>query len=64
MVCRERQIARTGTCSLEEIEEAAGIEDRMALETVDVYYKTMGIQTDLITPDYLLISSVKKGGKQ
>lgn len=57
------QIARTGTCSLEDIEREAGIEDRMALETVDVYYKTMGIQTDLVTPDYLLISSVKKGGK-
>lgn len=57
------QIARTGSCSLKDIEEVAGIEDRTALETVDVYYKTMGIQTDLITPDYLLISSVKKGGK-
>lgn len=57
------QIARTGECSLADIEENAGIEDRLALETVDVYYKTMGIQTDLITPDLLLISSVKKGGK-
>ena len=57
------QIARTGECSLSDIEENAGIEDRLALETVDVYYKTMGIQTDLITPDLLLISSVKKGGK-
>lgn len=56
------QIAKTGECSLKDIEETAGIEDRLALETVDVYYKTMGIQTDLITPDYLLISSVKKGG--
>lgn len=56
------QIAKTGSCSLTEVEEQAGIEDRLALETVDVYYKTMGIQTDLITPDYLLISSVKKGG--
>lgn len=58
------QIAKTGYCSLEEVEASAGIEDRLALETVDVYYKTMGIQTDLVTPDYLLISSVKKGGKQ
>lgn len=57
------QIAKTGTCSLADIEEQAGIEDRKALETVDVYYKTMGIMTDLITPDYLLISSVKKGGE-
>ena len=57
------QIAKTGSCSLEDIEENAGIEDRLALETVDVYYKTAGLQTDLITPDLLLISSVKKGGK-
>ena len=57
------QIARTGECSLEDIEANAGVEDRLALETVDVYYKTMGIQTDLITPDLLLISSVKKGGR-
>jgi hypothetical protein len=57
------QIAKTGECSLKDIEENAGIEDRLALETIDVYYKTMGLQTDLITPDYLLITSVKKGGK-
>ena len=57
------QIAKTGECSLEDIEASAGIEDRLALETIDVYYKTMGLQTDLVTPDYLLISSVKKGGK-
>lgn len=57
------QIAKTGTCSLQDIEEHAGIEDRLSLETVDVYYKTMGIQTDLITPDYLLISTVKKGAE-
>lgn len=57
------QIAKTGSCSLADIEEQAGIEDRLALETVDVYYKTMGIQTDLVTPDYLLISSVKKGSQ-
>jgi hypothetical protein len=56
------QIAKTGSCSLEDIEAQAGIEDRLALETIDVYYKMMGIQTDLITPDLLLISSVKKGG--
>lgn len=56
------QIAKTGECSLTDIEENGGIEDRLALNTIDVYYKTMGLQTDLITPDYLLISSVKKGG--
>lgn len=57
------QISKTGECSLQDIEEHSGIGDRLALETIDVYYKTMGIQTDLITPDYLLISSVNKGGK-
>ncbi len=57
------QIARTGSCSLEEIEEQAGIEDRLALETVDTYYMTAGLSTDLITPNDLLISTVKKGGK-
>lgn len=57
------QIAKTGEVSLADVEEHAGIEDRLALETIDVYYKTMGLMTDLITPDYLLISSVKKGGK-
>lgn len=55
------QIAQTGSCSLEDIENHAGIEDRLALETVDVYYMTMGLATDLITPGNLLISTVKKG---
>lgn len=57
------QIARTGACSLNEIEEQAGIEDRISLETIDVYYKAMGLTTDLITPGLLLPSTMKKGGK-
>lgn len=57
------QIARSGSCSLKDIEEQAGIEDRLALETLDTYYKAMALQTDLITPDLLLINSVKNGGK-
>lgn len=56
------QIAKTGSVSLEDVEANAGVEDRLALETIDVYYKTMGLTTDLITPDLLLLSTVKKGG--
>lgn len=58
------QIAKTGSCSLEDIEAQAGIEDRLALETVDVYYRTAGLSTDLIVDGDLLITTVKKGGKQ
>lgn len=54
------QIARSGSCSLKDIEAHAGISDRLALETLDVYYKGMALHTDLITPDLLLIDSVKK----
>lgn len=57
------QIAKTGACSLKDIEEQAGIEDRLALDTINVCYMGMGLQTDLVTPDLLLINSVKKGGK-
>jgi hypothetical protein len=55
------QIAKTGSCSLEDIESQAGIEDRLALETIDTYYMTAGLGTDLITPSNLLISTIKKG---
>ena len=54
------QIAKTGSCSLEDIEEQAGIEDRLALETIDTYYMMAGLSTDLITPSNLLISTIKK----
>lgn len=57
------QIAKTGSCSLEDIEAQAGIEDRLALETIDTYYMTAGLGTDLITPSNLLISTIKEGGK-
>lgn len=56
------QIAKTGSVSLEDVEANAGVEDRLALETIDVFYKTMGLTTDLITPDLLLLSTIKKGG--
>lgn len=55
------QIAKTGECSLEDIESQAGIEDRLALESIDTYYMTAGLGTDLITPSNLLISTIKKG---
>lgn len=58
------QIAQTGSCSLEDIEEHAGIEDRLALETIDTYYMTMGLKTDLITPGNLLINTIKKEGNK
>ena len=54
------QIAKTGSCSLEDIEQEGGIEDRLALETVDTYYMTMGLGTDLITPSNLLITTIKE----
>lgn len=58
------QIAKSGSCSLEDVESQAGIEDRLALETLDVYYMTAGLATDLITEGDLLITTVKKGGSE
>lgn len=55
-------IARTGVCSLDKVEQNHGIEDRFALNTIDVFYTCMGIKTDLISPDYLLVSTARKGG--
>lgn len=54
-------ILNKGYVSLEEVEETAGIEDRIALQTVDVMYKGMHIQTDLISPDLLMPYSARKG---
>lgn len=54
-------ISKNGYCSLEEAEAQAGIEDRTALNTVDVFYTGMGIKTDLVSPDLLLVSTAKKG---
>lgn len=57
------QIAQTGSVSLKDVEETAGISDRLALETLDTYYKGMALHTDLITPGLLLVNQVKSGGK-
>lgn len=54
-------IMQKGYVSLEEIEKEAGIEDRIALQTVDVMYKGMHIQTDLISPDLMTPYSARKG---
>lgn len=54
------QIAKNGSCDLEEIEQAGGIEDRLALNTLDMYYLAMGLKTDLVSPDYLLPLTLKQ----
>lgn len=55
-------IARTGTCSVDKVEENHGIDDRTALNTLDVYFTGMGLKTDLVSNSYLLGSTMKKGG--
>ena len=55
-------IAKTGVCSVDKVEQNHGIEDRTALNTLDVFYTGMGIKTDIVTPDYLLVSTAKRGG--
>lgn len=55
-------IARTGVCSVDKVEANHGVEDRTALNTMDVFYTGMGIKTDLVTPDLLLVSTAKQGG--
>lgn len=54
-------ILNKGYVSLEEVEAEAGIEDRIALQTVDAMYKGMHIQTDLISPDLLMPYTARKG---
>lgn len=54
-------IMNKGSVSLQEVEETAGIEDRIALQTVDVMYKGMHIQTDLISPDLMTPYTARKG---
>lgn len=54
-------ILTKGYVSLDEIEEEGGIEDRIALQTVDAMYKGMHIQTDLISPDLLMPYTARKG---
>ena len=53
------EIATRGYVSLEDVEKAAGIEDRTALSTVNVLYLGMGIQTDLVDSSLLLTKTAK-----
>lgn len=55
-------ISKTGVCSVDKVEQNHGIEDRTALNTLDVFYTGMGLKTDIVTPDDLLISTAKRGG--
>ena len=50
------QIANTGQCDLDEIEEAGGIEDRTTLNAVDMMFLGMHVKTNLVSKDYILIS--------
>lgn len=54
-------IMNKGYVSLDEVEQEGGIEDRVALQTVDAMYKGMHIQTDLISPDLLTPYTARKG---
>lgn len=54
------QIATTGQCDLDEIEEHGGIEDRTTLNAVDMMFLGMHIKTDLVTPDYILLDGKKE----
>ena len=54
-------ILTKGYVSLEEVEAEAGIEDRIALQTVEAMYRGMHIQTDLISPDLLTPYTARKG---
>lgn len=50
------QIANTGQCDLDEIEQAGGIEDRSTLNAVDMMFLGMHIKTNLVSKDYISIS--------
>lgn len=54
------QIATTGQCDLDEIEEHGGIEDRTTLNAVDMMFLAMHIKTDLVTPNYILLDGKKE----
>lgn len=54
-------ILNKGYVELNEVEEVAGIEDRIALQTLDAFYKGMHIQTDLISSDLLTPYTARKG---
>ncbi len=55
-------IAATGTCSLDKVERNHGIEDRTALNVLDMYYTCMCLKTDLVSPGYLLVQTAQSGG--
>ena len=50
------QIVNTGQCDLDEIEAQAGIEDRSTLRAVDVMFTGMMLKTNLVSPDYILLT--------
>lgn len=54
------QIASTGECDLDAIEEHGGIEDRTTLNAVDMMFMGMHVKTDLVTPDYILLDGKKE----
>lgn len=53
-------IARTGYCSVDKVEENHGLEDRTSLNAINTFFMGMGIKTDLVTPDYLLPKTVRE----
>lgn len=54
------QIATTGQCDLDEIEEHGGIEDHTTLNTVDMMFLGMHIKTNLVSSDYILLDGKKE----
>lgn len=50
------QITTTGQCDLDDIEAHGGIEDRTTLNAVDMMFMAMHIKTDLVSPDYVLLT--------
>lgn len=52
-------IARTGYCSVDKVEENHGLEDRTSLNAINTFFMGMGIKTDLVSPDYLLPKTIK-----
>lgn len=55
-------ISNTGVCSVNKIEANHGIEDRTALNVLDMYYTCMCLKTDLITPGYIFLQTARDGG--
>lgn len=55
-------ISNTGVCSVEKVERNHGLEDRTALNVLDMYYTCMCLKTDLITPGYIFLQTARNGG--